>query len=133
MYKYCCTLGGELNPTLIHLESISSFMLLESTWRYQWFKSISESLITMNFARAARGTPTRESMLREVDSQAEIELGRHLDAAERGIIMSRFPIEVIVRCIDKVSNIFIHANAFNYYCSMGLARLSFYSSLLRDS
>ena len=81
-------------------------MLPESTWRYQWFKLISEPLITMNFARAARGTMTREGMLREVDSQSEIELGRHLDAAERDVIMSRFPIEVIVRCIDKVSNIF---------------------------
>ena len=98
--------GGELNPTLIHLESLLSFMLPESTWRYQWFKLISEPLITMNFAQAARGTRTREGMLREIDSQSEIELGRHLDAAERGIIMSRFPIEVIVRCIDKVSNIF---------------------------
>ena len=125
-----------MNPTLIHIESLPSFMLPESTWRYQWFKLISEPLITMNFAQAARGTMTREGMLREIDSQSEIELGRHLDAAERGIIMSRFPIEVIVRCIDKVSNIFhlpFHANAFNYYCSMGLVHLSFYSSLLRDS
>ena len=78
-------------------------MLPESTWRYQWFKMISEPLITMNFARAARGTMTREGMLREVDSQSEIELGRHLDGPERNILMSRFPIEVIVRCIDKVS------------------------------
>ena len=81
-------------------------MLPESTWRYQWFKLISEPLITMNFARAARGTMTREGMLREVDSQSEIELGRHLDGPERGILMSRFPLDVIVRCIDKVSNIF---------------------------
>ena len=81
-------------------------MLPESTWRYQWFKMISEPLITMNFARAARGTMTREGMLREVDSQSEIELGRHLDGPERGILMSRFPLDVIVRCIDKVSNIF---------------------------
>ena len=105
MYKCCCTLGGDLNPTLIHLEFISSFMLLESIWIYKWFKPISEPLITMNFARAARGTPTRESMLREVDSQSEIELGRHLDGPERGMLMSRFPIEAIVRCIDKVCNI----------------------------
>ena len=81
-------------------------MLPESTWRYQWFKMISEPLITMNFARAARGTMTREGMLREVDSQSEIELGRHLDGPERNILMSRFPLDVIVRCIDKVSNIF---------------------------
>ena len=83
-----------------------SYLLPESVWKFQWFKSISEQLIIMNFARAARGTPTRESMLREVDSQSEIELGRHLDGPERGILMSRCSLEVIVRCIDKVSNIF---------------------------
>ena len=84
-------------------------MLPESTWRYQWFKLISEPLITMNFARAARGNMIREGMLREVDSQSEIELGRHLDGPERGILMSRFPPDVIVRCIDKVSNIFTNS------------------------
>ena len=56
----------------------------------------------MNFAQAARGTFTRESMLREVDSQSEIELGRRMDATERDMLMSRVPIDAIVRCIDKV-------------------------------
>ena len=83
-----------------------SYLLPESVWKFQWLKIISEPFTTMNFAQAARGTRTREGMLREVDSQSEIELGRHLDGPERNILMSRFPIEVIVRCIDKVSNIF---------------------------
>ena len=56
----------------------------------------------MNFAQAARGTLTRDGMLRQVDSQSEIELGRHLDASERAVLFSRVPIDAIVRCIDKV-------------------------------
>ena len=56
----------------------------------------------MNFAQAARGTLTRDGMLRLVNSQSEIELGRHLDASERAVLLSRYPIEAIVRCIDKV-------------------------------
>ena len=60
----------------------------------------------MNFANAARRTFTRESMLRKVDSQSEIELGRHLDATEREMLMSRVPVDAIVRCIEKVCYIF---------------------------
>ena len=56
----------------------------------------------MNFAQAARGTLTRDGMLRQVDSQSEIELGRQLDASERAVLLSRVPIDAIVRCIDKV-------------------------------
>ena len=56
----------------------------------------------MNFAQAARGNLNREGMLRKVDSQSEIELGRHLNATERDMLMSRVPIDAIVRCIDKV-------------------------------
>ena len=60
----------------------------------------------MNFAQAARGTLTREGMLRQVDSQSEIELGRQLDASERAVLLSRVPIDAIVRCIDKVWSFF---------------------------
>ena len=56
----------------------------------------------MNFAQAARGNLTRDGMLLQVDSQSEIELGRHLDASERAVLLSRVPIDAIVRCIDKV-------------------------------
>ena len=79
-----------------------SYLLPESAWKFQWFKLISELLTTMNFAQAARGTLTRDGMLRLVNSQSEIELGRHLDALERAVLLSRYPIEAIVRCIDKV-------------------------------
>ena len=56
----------------------------------------------MNFAQAARGSLTRDDMLRKVYSQSEIELGRRMDAPERDMLMSRVPIDAIVRCIDKV-------------------------------
>ena len=79
-----------------------SYLLPESVWKFQWVKMISEPFTTMNFAQAARGTLTRDGMLREVNSQSEIELGRHLDAPEKGVLLSRFPIEAIVRCIGKV-------------------------------
>ena len=83
-----------------------SYLLPESVWKFKWFKIISEPFTTMNFAHAARGTLTRDGMLREIDSQSEIELGRHLDAPERAVLLSRFPIEAIVRCIGKVCYFF---------------------------
>ena len=70
-----------------------SYLLPESVWKFQWLKIISEPITTMNFAQAARGTMTRDGMLREVDSQSEIELGRHLDAPEKALLFSRFPID----------------------------------------
>ena len=79
-----------------------SYLLPESVWKFQWVKMISEPFTTMNFAQAARGTLTRDGMLREVDSQSEIEFGRHLDGPEKAVLLSRFPIEAIVRCIGKV-------------------------------
>ena len=110
-----------------------SYLLLESVWKFQWFELISEPFKTMNYAQAARGTVTRDGMLREIDSQSEIELGRHLDAPEKTRIFSRFPIESIVRCIDKVcyflENLtYLHSTNI----SMGLVHLSFYSFWLRD-
>ena len=37
----------------------------------------------MDFALAIKGRLTRNVILREVDSQSEIELGRHIDPAEK--------------------------------------------------
>ena len=110
-----------------------SYLLPESVWKFQWFKIISEPFTTMNFAQAARGTLTRDGMLREIDSQSEIELGRHLDAPEKAGIFSRFPLESIVRCIDKVCYFLENLIYLPLTCiSMGLVHLSFYSFWLRD-
>ena len=56
----------------------------------------------MNYARAARGKLTRDTILREVDSQSEIELGRHLDSSEKNILFQRFSPDLIVSRIRQV-------------------------------
>ena len=59
----------------------------------------------MNFARATKGTLTRDGLLREVDCQSELELGRHLDPSEKTVLFSRFPPEKVVSRIEKVCNL----------------------------
>ena len=71
-------------------------------YKLSWIKPISEQIGIMNYARAARGNLTREYILREVDSQSEIELGRHLDSSEKNILFQRFPPDLIVRRIQQV-------------------------------
>ena len=56
----------------------------------------------MNYARVARGKLTSDTILREVDSQSEIELGRHLDSSEKNILFQRFPPDLIVSRIRQV-------------------------------
>ena len=56
----------------------------------------------MNFARAVRGTMTRDGTLREVDSQSEIELGRHLDSPEKSLLFSRFSPEFVLDRVQQV-------------------------------
>ena len=58
----------------------------------------------MTYAQAARGTLTQNGLLREVDCQSEVELGRHLDPSEKAVLFSRFPPEIVVRRIDQVCN-----------------------------
>ena len=59
----------------------------------------------MNYARAAKGTLTHHGLLREVDCQSELELGRHLDPSEKALFFSRFPPDIVVHRIDKVCNL----------------------------
>ena len=66
-----------------------------------WFEdywSISE----MNFAKAVRGTFTRNGILREIDSQSEIELGRHLHPAEKSSLFCKFPPQLVLNRIQQV-------------------------------
>ena len=56
----------------------------------------------MNYARAAKGTLTYDSILREIDCQCEIELGRHLDSLEKDKLFSRFHPELVLARIHKV-------------------------------
>ena len=56
----------------------------------------------MNFARAARGTSNRDGVLRKIDSQSEMELGRHMDSQEKTALFSRFSPEAVENRIYKV-------------------------------
>ena len=69
----------------------------------------------MNYARAAKGTLTHHGLLREVDCQSELELGRHLDPPEKALLFSRFPPDIVVRRIDQVCNVFIDFLIFKLF------------------
>jgi hypothetical protein len=58
----------------------------------------------MNFSHAVKGPLTRSGILREVDSQSEIELGRHLDPAEKTSLFSKFSPQDVLNRIQQVFN-----------------------------
>ena len=58
----------------------------------------------MSYAQAARGSLTHNGLLREVDCQSEVELGRCLDPSEKAVLYSRFPPDIVVRRIHQVCN-----------------------------
>jgi hypothetical protein len=58
----------------------------------------------MNFAKAVKGKLTRNGILREVDSQSEIELGRHLDPSEKTSLFLKFSPQLVLQRIQQVSN-----------------------------
>ena len=58
----------------------------------------------MNFAKAVKGKLTRNGILREVDSQSEIELGRHLDPSEKASLFSKFSPTLVLERIQQVFN-----------------------------
>ena len=56
----------------------------------------------MNFAKAVKGTLTRNGILREIDSQSEIELGRHLHPAEKSSLFCKFSPQLVLDRIQQV-------------------------------
>ena len=56
----------------------------------------------MNYARAARGKLTPDQVLRDIDSQSETELGRHLDPSEKDLLFSRFSMNFVKSSINQV-------------------------------
>ena len=72
--------------------------------KFQWFNSISEPNRNMNYSRAAQGKLTRDQILRDIDSQSETELGRHLNPSEKDLLFSRFPPDTVRSRIDQVCN-----------------------------
>ena len=95
-------------------------------WSRSYFNLNKFQKHMMNFARAVRGTLTRSAILREVDSQSEIELGRHLDPAEKSSLFSRFLPEIVADKIQQVlakRNIDFFHNYFFLSLVMGLKSL----------
>ena len=60
----------------------------------------------MNYARAAKGTLSYDGLMREVDCQSEVELGRRLDPSEKAVLLRRFPPDLVVSRINKVWTFF---------------------------
>ena len=56
----------------------------------------------MNYAHAVKGTLTGDGILREIDCQCELELGRHLDSSEKDRLFLRFSPDLILARIHKV-------------------------------
>ena len=56
----------------------------------------------MDFSRAVKGTLTRDGVLREIDSQSDVEFGRHLNAVEKTSLFARFSPALIQNRIDQV-------------------------------
>ena len=56
----------------------------------------------MNFSKVVKGKLTRNGILREVDSQSEIELGRHLDPSEKTSLFSKFSPQLVLQRITQV-------------------------------
>ena len=71
----------------------------------------------MNYARAAKGPMTHAVLLREVDSQSEVELGRHLDASEKAVLYARFPPDLVVSRIYQVGIFLKRCYIFNFSIS----------------
>ena len=59
-------------------------------------------ILKMNYAQAAKGKLSHDLVLREVDSQSEIELGRHLDPEEKLSLFRNFPPQLIFKRIQQV-------------------------------
>ena len=56
----------------------------------------------MNFARATKGPLTRSGATREIDCQSEIELGRHLNPAEKTSLFLKFSPQLVLNRIQQV-------------------------------
>ena len=58
----------------------------------------------MNFSRAVKGSLTRSGAIREVDSEAELELGHSLTVAEKANLFNKFSPQNVRDKIEKVNS-----------------------------
>ena len=57
----------------------------------------------MNFSRAIKGSFTRSGVIREIDSQAELEFGRLLTEDEKSKLFAKLSSNQILDRIEKVN------------------------------
>ena len=74
----------------------------------------------MDFARAVKGRLTRNVVLREVDSQSEIELGRHLDPVEKKVLFSKYRPQHVLDRIYQVDFYIFNFQLYYLYFSLGM-------------
>ena len=56
----------------------------------------------MNYGRALKGPGTRNSVMKDIDAQSEVEFGRHLDPAEKDLLLNKFSPELVLSRIQQV-------------------------------
>ena len=56
----------------------------------------------MNYVRAVKGPGTRTSVLKDIDAQSEVELGRLLDPEEKELLFNKFSSELVLSRIQQV-------------------------------
>ena len=74
----------------------------------------------MSYSQVVRGVLTRSGAIKEIDSQAELELGRPLTDGEKASIFSRLNPQNVVERIVKVNANFVFP----------LPKLSFFSMVM---
>ena len=70
----------------------------------------------MNYSLAVKGSLTRSGAVREIASQAEVELGRRLTDEEELNLFQRFSPQTIVNKIEKVNNKNINDRELQIFC-----------------
>ena len=56
----------------------------------------------MNYVRALKGPGTRNNVMKDIDSQSEVEFGHHLDSAEKDSLFNKFSPELVLSRIEQV-------------------------------
>ena len=56
----------------------------------------------MDYVRALKGPGTRDSVMKDIDAQSEVELGHPLDPSEKELLFNKFSPELVLSRIQQV-------------------------------
>ena len=79
----------------------------------------------MNFSRAVKGSLTRSGVIKEVDSQAELELGHPLTRVEKAKLFHKFSPQNVLDNIEKVNYQTKYFYLQTFYFQYGFGSLKF--------